>query len=135
MDFIQYYLGYLGVRRILSGSSGCMVSHICEDTGIRLSQGSISSIHGLQYRGYKILCYHGIRILRSNLIGYLLLCLILCPDWDTEIFSNPMNGIEHPVLEQKKGKRGFWPLVLIYKNRGNMEDAWSGVVSIYVNEL
>ena len=31
-----------------------------------------------------------------------LLCLIIFPSWDMETISNPVNGIDHPVIETKK---------------------------------
>ena len=74
-------------------------------------------------------CY-GIQVPRSNLICYLLLCLIILTDQDMDIISEVLNSIEHPMLEPKKDKEkgGFWPLVQILKKRVNVEDAWSGVV-------
>ena len=68
----------------------------------------------------------------GNSIFYLLLCSIIHPAWDTGIFSNLVNSIEHPVLEQKKreGKRrnlAFGPNI---KNRGKLDDVFSGLVSI-----
>ena len=86
-----------------------VISCICDDTGIWYPQGITSITHGLQTQGYKIVSYHGIWILRSSLVYSLLLCSILCPYWYMKIFLNPVNDIEHPVLEleKEKGKGGF----------------------------
>ena len=55
--------------------------------------------------------YHGIQVLRSNLI------CILISDQDMKIILNVINGIEHPMFEPKKEKEkgGFWVLVQILK--------------------
>ena len=82
LDITRDPLDCLGVCRIMEGSSGYVVSRICEDTVTQLPRGSTSSIHELRTRGYKIFGYHGIRVPRSNLIGYLFLCSILRPSWD-----------------------------------------------------
>ena len=50
-----------------------------------------------------------------------------------KIITNSVNGIDHPVFELKKieGKKEDSVLWSKYfKNRGNMEDAWSGMVSL-----
>ena len=108
-----------------------MVSHITEDMGIRLPQGATSSIHRLRYQGYQIVSYCGIWVLRSNLLCYLLLCLILRPGWYLELFSNPSNGIAQPKIEPEKKER-----ILAFgtniKKRGKTEGAWSGVLSLTV---
>ena len=61
-------IGCLGVRWILAGSPGCMVSCLPGYTIIRLPWDSTSSIHGLWSLGYKIACYQGIQVPRLNLI-------------------------------------------------------------------
>ena len=48
--------------------------------------------------------YHTIRVLGSILLCYLLLCSIILPTWDLEMVSNPVNGIEHPVLKLKRSE-------------------------------
>ena len=68
LDINQYPQGCLGVSHILAGYSGYMVYRLYESIGIWLPQGSTSSIHGLQTRAYEIVGYHGIWVLRSNLI-------------------------------------------------------------------
>ena len=111
LDITQYPLVCLGVRWILAGSSYCMVSHLCDDTeGIWLPQGITSSIHGLQTQLYEIVIYHRIWVPRSNILCYFILCSIICPDWDLEIISNPVNGIEHiiPELKNISKKEYFW---------------------------
>ena len=75
----QYSLGYLFLCMILALSSRCMIFHCREDTGIHFPWGITSSIHGLQTRGYKVVCYHRIRFLRLNLICYLFLMFIFKP--------------------------------------------------------
>ena len=105
LDITQVPLGGLGIFWILAISSGCMVSHLHEDTGIWLSWGITPSIHGLQTQGYEIVCYHWICVLRLNLICYLLLCLVLRPDQNKEIIPNPVNGKYHPVLEVLKRRK------------------------------
>ena len=76
------------------------------------------------------MCYHGIQVMRSNLICYLLLCLTIFPDRDIEIISNPINGIEYLCSNKKKGRKkedfGLWSISK--KQRGKMEYFWSGVV-------
>ena len=98
LDIDQYHLGQLCVRRILAGSSGCIVSRIHKDTGIGLPQGITLSIHRLQIQGCKIVSYHSILSPRSNFRCYLLLCLIIRLARDLETILNPVNGIEQPVL-------------------------------------
>ena len=94
LDITQVPLGGLGIFWILAISSGCMVSHLHEDTGIWLSWGITPSIHGLQTQGYEIVCYRGIRVLSLNL----LLCSFILPTWHMGVFLNPANSIDHPVL-------------------------------------
>ena len=93
LDISKDPLWLLGAHIIMAVSSGCMVTRIHEYMGIRLPQYSTLSIHGLWIQGYKIVGYHEIQVPRSNLIFYLLICLILCLDRDMEIISNPVNDI------------------------------------------
>ena len=65
LDISQDPLGYLGIHKVLTGLSGCMVSCIFNNIGIWLPQGIVSSIHGLWTRGYKIEIQHEIRVPRS----------------------------------------------------------------------
>ena len=59
------------------------------------------------------------------------LCLILRPAWKLEILLNPVNGIDHPVIELKndKGKSRILPLVQIFLIE-KIEDSWIGVVPL-----
>ena len=79
LDLNPDHLCCLCVCHILSGFSGCIISHIHEDTCIRLSGGITLSIHGLQNQGQEIVSQHGIQLMRLNLLCYLLLCSILHP--------------------------------------------------------
>ena len=47
LDITQYHLECLGVRNILAGYLGCMVSCLHDDMGIYLPRGSILNMHGL----------------------------------------------------------------------------------------
>ena len=47
LDITQHHLECLGVRNILAGYLGCMVSCLCDDIGIKFPQGSILNMHGL----------------------------------------------------------------------------------------
>ena len=59
------------------------------------------------------------------------LCLILRPAWKLEILLNPVNGIDHPVIELKndKGKSRILPLVQFFLIE-KIEDSWIGVVPL-----
>ena len=105
MYFTQYLLSCLYVLRILSESSGCIASYLHVYMGIRLPQGITLSINMLQTRGYEIVSYHWIRVPRSNLPCYLLLCSILRPNLDLEIILNLLNGIYLLVLKKKEKRR------------------------------
>ena len=72
LDITQAPLGSLCVHSILTGSSGRIVSHICEDTSIWLLHGISLIIHGLWTVGYKIVSYQGILVPRLNSLCYLL---------------------------------------------------------------
>ena len=104
LDLTLDPLGCFYVRRILSGSSGCMISRIHEYMGIQLPRGITSSIYGVKTQGYKIVSCHRIRSPESNLSCYLLLFFVLRPAQDMEVILNPVNFIEHPVIETKKDK-------------------------------
>ena len=83
-----------------------------------------SSIHGLQTRGYEIVSYHRIRVPWSNLLCYLLLFSIPCPDQDLEIITNHLKVIEHPMIKLKKreGKMGIFSFGTNLKKG---EERWS----------
>ena len=78
-------------------TQACMLSLIYEDTGICLSWGIISSIHGIWFQGYYLVCLNRIRVPILVLEYNLLLCSIIGPAWDLELILNP-------VLELNKDK-------------------------------
>ena len=128
LDLTQDALGLLCVRQIVARSSWCMVSCLHKYTGIPFQRGITLIIHRFPTQGYKIVNYHWKQVLRSNWLCYLLLCSILCTALESEIFSNTVNGIKHPVLEKKeKEDFGLWlkPLKII-----KMEETWSVALSL-----
>ena len=135
LDITRYPLACLCVHLILAGSSECVVSLPREDTGTRLTQGITLSIQGLQIRGFKIVSYHSIWVLRSNLLYYILLCPILRPDQDVEIILNPINSIGNPVikLKNKEEENEDFGLRSKFFKRGKMEDAWTGLLLLTSN--
>ena len=70
-----------------------MVYYLCDDMGIWLPRGITPIIQRVQARGYESVSLHRIQVPISILECYLLLCLIIHPDWDLEIVTNSLNGI------------------------------------------
>ena len=125
LDLTQYPLIFLFVCRILAGYSGCMVSHLCEETAIQLPQGVTFSIHRLQNQGYTKFSYYGIRFSRLNLICYPLLFSILCPAWYIEIISNPSKRQRalRDKIQKKMRKKKVIVLWSKFLNREKIEDS------------
>ena len=94
----------------------CMLSLIYEDTGICLSWGIISSIHGIWFQGYYLVCLHRIRVPILVLEYNLLLCSIIGPAWDLELILNPV--LE---LNKEKEKRWFSQLIWIFKKEKEIQ--------------
>ena len=107
----QDLLGYLGFCHILEGSLGCMASCLHEYTCIWIPRSSTLSIHGLRAWGYEILCCHGIRVPRSNLICYLFIMFNSTPILVHRKCFEPHKWYRSPCSRKK---RGFLLLVQIF---------------------
>ena len=104
LDLTQYLLGCFYFSCTLSIYLGCMVSLICDDSGIQLLESYHLEYPRVMNPSIKN-SYHGIWFPRSNLSGCLLLCLILCLDWGLEIISICKRYIPPCALPEKKRSR------------------------------